>query len=167
MQQERHVYTYALELGLQPPPLEVVGDLPGPDQGVVLADRPGRRGVRQPVTDIGKRTNVCKVPIRMRGGLRLRRHIPNLDHGTLCVRPSVQHQLKHSNISNYSIFLRDGYLFSYLEYTGTDFDADMAAMRADEQTRRWWTFTDPCQEPVETAGPNEWWAPMEELFHLD
>ena len=97
MQQERHVYTYALELGLQPPPLEVVGDLPGPDQGVVLADRPRRRGVRQPVTDIGKRTNVCKVPIRMRGGLRLRRHIPNLDHGNaqqlrddpraLCSRP--------------------------------------------------------------------------------
>ena len=58
-----------------------------------------------------------------------------------------------SNIGNYSIFLRDGHLFSYFEYTGTDFEAGMAAMRDDAETRRWWTLTNPCQEPVETAAP--------------
>lgn len=83
------------------------------------------------------------------------------------VWPTVQRRIKESNIGNYSIFLRDGVLFGYFEYTGTDFEADMAAMREDPETQRWWTFTDPCQQPVETAEADEWWAPMEELFHLD
>ena len=83
------------------------------------------------------------------------------------VWPSVQRRLTESHIGNYSIYLRDGYLFAYFEYTGNDFDGDMAAMRDDPETRRWWTFTDPCQQPVDTAEPGEWWAPMDELFHLD
>jgi L-rhamnose mutarotase len=83
------------------------------------------------------------------------------------VWPTVKHRLSASNIGNYSIFLRDGYLFSYFEYTGNDFEGDMAAMRDDPETRRWWSFTDPCQHPVDTAKPGEWWAPMDELFHLD
>jgi len=40
-------------------------------------------------------------------------------------------------------------------------------VRADPESQRWWTFTDPCQEPVPTAAAGEWWAPAEELFHLD
>ena len=32
--------------------------------------------------------------------------------------PSVDSMLKECNIQNYSIYFRDGYLFSYLEYTG-------------------------------------------------
>jgi L-rhamnose mutarotase len=81
--------------------------------------------------------------------------------------PGVLATLRAANVTNYSIFLRDGLLFSYLEYTGDDYDADMARIAADETTRRWWALTDPCQEPVETAGLDEWWAPAEELFHLD
>jgi Uncharacterized conserved protein len=80
---------------------------------------------------------------------------------------SVAHQIRQSNLRNYTIFLRDGYLFSYFEYVGTDFETDMAAMAADEQTRRWWALTDPCQQPVETAEPGQTWAPMAELFHQD
>jgi L-rhamnose mutarotase len=83
------------------------------------------------------------------------------------VWPAVQKQISRSNIRNYTIFFRDGFLFGYFEYVGSDYEADMAAMGEDPETRRWWTFTDPCQEPVKSAGPNEWWAPMEELFHLD
>ena len=47
-------------------------------------------------------------------------------------------QIRRSNIRNYTIFLRDGVLFSYFEYIGTDYEADMAAMAADDQTQRWW-----------------------------
>lgn len=81
--------------------------------------------------------------------------------------PTVLATLKRANIRNYSIFLRDGLLFSYLEYTGTDYAGDMARIAADPETQRWWTFTDPCQQPVDTAASGEWWAPMEEVFHLD
>jgi L-rhamnose mutarotase len=83
------------------------------------------------------------------------------------VWPGVLKKLEEVNIRNYSIFYRDGLLFSYLEYTGDDFDADMKKMAADSLTREWWKLTDPCQEPVETAGEGVWWADMEEVFHMD
>lgn len=83
------------------------------------------------------------------------------------VWPTVLAMLTRANIRNYSIFLRDGLLFSYLEYTGDDYAADMAHIAADPETQRWWTFTDPCQQPVDTAAAGEWWAPMAEVFHLD
>lgn len=81
--------------------------------------------------------------------------------------PEVLAALRAANITNYSIFLRDGLLFSYLEYVGTDFAADSARIAADEHTRRWWKLTDPCQQPLASAGEGEWWAPAEEVFHLD
>jgi L-rhamnose mutarotase len=81
--------------------------------------------------------------------------------------PGVLDALRAARVSNYSIFLRDGLLFSYLEYTGADYDADMARVAQDQTTRRWWQLTDPCQEALDTATDGEWWAPAEEVFHLD
>jgi L-rhamnose mutarotase len=81
--------------------------------------------------------------------------------------PGVNRMIKACNIRNYSIYYRDGYLFSYFEYTGEDFEADMQKMAADSLTREWWKRTDPCQEPVATAGEGVWWADMEEVYHLD
>ena len=83
------------------------------------------------------------------------------------VWPAVLDRIRDSNIRNYSIFLRDGQLFSYYEYVGQDHEADMAAMAADPATQDWWRLTDPCQQPVETAVPGEGWAPMTEVFHVD
>src|SRR5487761_1195922 len=77
--------------------------------------------------------------------------------------PDVLSALKRAHVQNYSIFLRDGLLFSYLEYTGDDYAADMAAVAADEATQRWWQLTDPCQQPLASAPEGEWWAPAEEL----
>jgi L-rhamnose mutarotase len=81
--------------------------------------------------------------------------------------PGVSVTLRENGITNYSIFLRDGTLFSYLEYRGDDFEAAMARIAADETTQEWWKLTDPCQAAVESATESEWWAPAEELFHLD
>ncbi len=83
------------------------------------------------------------------------------------VWPDVLKMIKECNISNYSIYLKDNYLFSYFEYTGTDFDADMAKMAADPATQRWWDVCMPLQEPLESRKEGEWWANMEEVFHLD
>lgn len=88
------------------------------------------------------------------------------------VWPDVLKQIWNSNIRNYSIFLRklpDGkfYLFSYFEYIGNDFAADMAAMAADPRTQEWWTHCDPCQAPLPDCAEGEWWASMEEVFHCD
>ncbi len=88
------------------------------------------------------------------------------------VWPEVLRMIKECHIQNYTIFLRrlpDGnyYLFSYLEYTGEDFEADMARMAADPVTQKWWEHTAPCQEPLPDRAEGEWWATMEEVFHCD
>ena len=83
------------------------------------------------------------------------------------VWPAVLAMIGASNIRNYSIYYKDGFLFSYFEYIGDDFSADMKKMAADSKTQEWWKLTDPCQEPLETRKPGEWWAGMEEFFHTD
>ncbi|WP_412551902.1 L-rhamnose mutarotase [Shimia sp. MIT910701] len=78
-------------------------------------------------------------------------------------------RLRKSNITNYSIFLREpeNLMFSYWEYTGTDFEADSAAIAADPITQDWWKVCGPMQAPLETRAEGEWWASMVEVFHLD
>ena len=81
--------------------------------------------------------------------------------------PGVLEQIKRSNIQNYSIFLHDSRLYSYFEYTGDDFSADMDAMAQDPETQRWWDVCKPLQKKVPTAKEDEWWAEMKEVFHID
>ena len=83
------------------------------------------------------------------------------------VWPKVLDMIKKCNICNYSIYHKDGYLFSYFEYSGQDFQADMQKMGADPMTQKWWEVCKPFQEPLETRAGNEWWANMEEVFHCD
>ncbi|MCY4300539.1 MAG: L-rhamnose mutarotase [Aestuariivita sp.] len=85
------------------------------------------------------------------------------------VWPEVLTQIKASNIRNYSIFLREpeNLLFGYWEYHGTDFETDMARMAQHPKTHEWWTFTDPCQQPLASAAAGEHWAMMPEVFHTD
>ncbi len=81
--------------------------------------------------------------------------------------PEILAAINKANIRNFSIYFRDGLLFSYFEYIGDDYEADMAIIAADEKTKEWWSHTDPCQQPVASAAEGEWWAPMEEVFHTD
>lgn len=86
--------------------------------------------------------------------------------------PGVLAKIKECHIRSYSIYLREVekgqyLLFSYFEYTGGDFAADMARMAADPETRRWWKETDPCQSPIPTRREKEFWSRMEEVFHAD
>jgi len=88
------------------------------------------------------------------------------------VWPAVLKTIKGCNIRNYSIYLGElekdkYYLFSYFEYTGDDFKADMTKMAADPTTQRWWELCEPCQDPIPTGKKGEWWANMQELFHCD
>lgn len=81
--------------------------------------------------------------------------------------PGVLKMIKDCHLQNYSIYYKDGLLFSYYEYVGTDYEADMAKMAADPETQRWWDVCKPCQQPLPTRAEGEWWSDMEELFHLD
>ena len=86
--------------------------------------------------------------------------------------PEVQKRISECNIRNYSIYLQkidnQYFLFSYFEYTGSDFDADMKKMAADSMTQKWWKETDPCQVPLKEAlSKHQIWSSMEEVFHQD
>lgn len=81
--------------------------------------------------------------------------------------PEVLAALRRANIRNYSIYLKDHTLFSYLEYHGDDWEADMALVAADPVTQRWWALTDPCQQPWPTRQPGEHWARLEPVFLME
>ena len=83
------------------------------------------------------------------------------------VWPEILEMIRKCNIRNYSIFLKDDLLFGYFEYHGTDFESDMAKMATDPKTREWWKIMGPMQCPFESRSEGEWWANMEEVFHLD
>ena len=88
------------------------------------------------------------------------------------VWPAVLDRIRECNMRNYSIYLRtlgdsQPYLFSYFEYIGNDFAADMAKMAADPTTQKWWNCCKPCQKPLDNRAPDEWWSTMDEVFHLD
>ena len=60
------------------------------------------------------------------------------------VWPEVLKTITACNIRNYSIFQQDDLLFTYFEYHGGDYEADMRLMAEDPATRRWWERTKPC-----------------------
>ncbi len=84
------------------------------------------------------------------------------------VWPDVIQIIKKANLQNYSIYVTEiegkKYLFSYLEYTGKDFETDMQTLADNPITKKWWKETDPCQRqlPTRQAGAN--WSDMEMLF---
>ena len=86
--------------------------------------------------------------------------------------PAVNRMIKQCHIRNYSIYLGElepgrFYLFSYLEYTGDDFAADMEKMAADAETRRWWKETDPCQQRLSTSKNQGIWMDLEQVYFLE
>lgn len=83
------------------------------------------------------------------------------------VWPEVLSMIEASHIRNYTIFRHDMLLFAYFEYTGEDYNADMARIAADPKTQEWWTHTEPMQEPLADRIEGEWWTTMREVFHTD
>lgn len=85
------------------------------------------------------------------------------------VWPDILSMIHQCNVRNYSIYLREpeNLMFSYFEYHGDDFAADMATMAADPRTQEWWAVCGPLQRPLETRAAGEWWASLEEVFHTD
>ncbi len=83
----------------------------------------------------------------------------------------VNKMIKECHIQNFSIHECDihgqPYLFASLEYTGTNFDADMKRMAADPETQRWWKQTDPCQLPLpDAAAKGKIWSDTKEVYFL-
>lgn len=98
-----------------------------------------------------------------------------------------------SNTGLDSIFFdNERTLFAFFEYTGKDFEQDMAKMKANAKVREWWDMTDSMQvwqyfasfrESIRkfsnvdkeslisgatgsADGPG-WWKDLDEVFHVD
>lgn len=83
--------------------------------------------------------------------------------------PGVRDLLQKYNIHNFSIFIKkldDGkeYLFGYYEYTGDDYDADMAGLGGEKRNEEWLAMCDPCQIPLDGYTG---WAEMERVYYND
>ena len=79
--------------------------------------------------------------------------------------PGLTDQLRTSGLRNYSIFHHDGLLFSFYEYVGADYEADMAAVAENETVQDWWTLTDSMQETLASVDSDLWWMPINEIWH--
>ncbi len=58
--------------------------------------------------------------------------------------PELMHLLDSCHIHHYSISLRGNEVFTYYEYTGDHYEADMKRMDESAVMQRWWTFSKPC-----------------------
>ena len=80
----------------------------------------------------------------------------------------VRDLLTKYHLHNFSIYLQeiDGkyYEFGYYEYTGKDFEADMAKLAAEPRNKEWLEICDPMQIPLEG---HDSWAEMELVYRND
>ena len=93
--------------------------------------------------------------------------IPEYERIHADVWPGVLATIESCNIRNYSIYRYNNLLFAYMEYHGTDYDADMEKMAADPVTQEWWTITTLMQQAVPDVHEGEWWKVLREVFHTD
>ncbi|MHC4260071.1 MAG: L-rhamnose mutarotase [Planctomycetota bacterium] len=80
--------------------------------------------------------------------------------------PGVRDLLSKYHMHNFSIFLHeiDGkwYEFGYYEYTGNDFEADMAKLATEPRNIEWLKVCDPMQIPLKGEKS---WAVMELVYY--
>ena len=83
------------------------------------------------------------------------------------VWPEVLEELKKINIQNYSIFLKEDFMFGYLEYAGNDFDGDMGKMQQIPIVDKWTKLMIDCFNPFPNNDDNESWVMMDQIFFME
>tara|TARA_B100000965_G_C19520330_1_gene726205 strand:+ start:607 stop:936 length:330 start_codon:yes stop_codon:yes gene_type:complete len=83
------------------------------------------------------------------------------------VWPEVLEELKKISVKNYSIFLKEDFMFGYLEYTGNDFDSDMAKMQKIPIVDKWTKLMIDCFNPFPNNENNDSWVMMDQIFFME
>ena len=83
------------------------------------------------------------------------------------VWPEVLSELKKIKVKNYSIYLKEDFMFGYLEYAGNNLDEDMATMQKIPIVDKWTKLMIDCFNPFPNNENNNSWVMMDEIFHLD
>ncbi|MGH7745351.1 MAG: L-rhamnose mutarotase [Candidatus Dormibacteria bacterium] len=81
--------------------------------------------------------------------------------------PGVRDLLTKYHMNDFSIFIQrvddsHYYLFGYYEYTGSDYEGDMARLAAEPRNKQWLSTTDPLQIPL--PGQKSWTI-MNQVYH--
>jgi len=83
------------------------------------------------------------------------------------VWPEVLSELKKIKIKNYSIYLKEDFMFGYLEYDGDNFDQDMAEMQKIPIVEKWTNLMIDCFNPFPNNEENNSWVMMDEIFYME
>jgi L-rhamnose mutarotase len=83
------------------------------------------------------------------------------------VWPEVTARLRECGVRQMQIFLRGRRMFMYL-LTDDNFvpSRDFARINEDPVSAKWNALMATLQERAPEANPDEWWAPMEQVFDL-
>ena len=81
--------------------------------------------------------------------------------------PEALQTIHDCNLRNYSIFRHEDMVFSYFEYIGDDYEADMEKMAQDPVTQEWWKHTKPCFIPYSFRPDSEFYADMKQIFYFE
>ena len=79
--------------------------------------------------------------------------------------PEILDIIRECNIVNYSIFLHGDTAFSYFEYIGDDYEADMEKMAQCPAMQRWWTYSKPCFVQYAMSPGAQFYCDMERVFY--
>ena len=82
------------------------------------------------------------------------------------VWPEVIEELKKIKVKNYSIFLKEDFMFGYLEYDGDNFDQDMEEMSKIAIVDKWTKLMIDCFNPFPNNEDNDSWVMMDEIFYM-
>ncbi|HEX5415294.1 MAG TPA: L-rhamnose mutarotase [Chloroflexota bacterium] len=84
------------------------------------------------------------------------------------VWPGVIARLREVGVHEMRIFLRGTRMFMYIETTDEFEPArDFVRVNEDPVSQEWNTLMATLQERAPEASPDEWWAPMEQVFDLN
>lgn len=83
------------------------------------------------------------------------------------VWPQVEATITACGIRNFTIFVLDDVILGYYEYVGDDYEGDQARMAEDPVTRKWWSYTAPCQLPFRAGSDAANWEHFAEVWHQD
>ena len=116
-----------------------------------------------------------KAPKRFAGLIKLKPDMfdqyTQLHDGTW---DEVTKQMYEANMRNFVVYYHEetSQMFHHWEYVGDDFAADMKKCSDNEMIKFWWSYCEPCQEPLHWEGPppsqggtGDWWSPMKCLNH--
>lgn len=82
------------------------------------------------------------------------------------VWPEILSELKKIKVKNYSIFLKDDFMFGYLEYEGKNFDKDIEEMEKIPIVKKWNNLMISCFKPFPKNEKDNSWVIMDEIFYM-